>query len=377
MFRARRGCVSLRIGIDATPLRTRENGIGRYTDQLVRGLAQRAPELQLVLFGRRSLDETPGTRGATWDTIDFPCKRWIDPFHLIGAARRIDLFHGTNYMAPLLDRLPCVITIHDMTVFLQPETHPWARRVRHRIWLPALCRRSGVRIIADSETTKRDVMRLLGVAGDRITVTRLAVDARFQPIPSAECERVRRRHALPDEFLLYLGAVEPRKNLPALLEALGGLRRGRAVPPLVVAGRGQPVYRERLERRARALGLEPGRDLLFIGVVEEADLPALYSLCTLFAYPSLYEGFGLPPLEAMACGAPVVVSDRSSLGELYADSALAVPDALLGDAIGRLLGDAGLRAELSARGRALAATRNWDAVVDETVAVYRAALAAA
>lgn len=367
----------MRIGIDATPLRTRENGIGRYTDRLVRGLAQRAPELELVLFGRRSVDESPGTRGASWDPIDFPGKRWLDPFHLIGAARRIDLFHGTNYMAPLFNCLPRVITIHDMTVFLQPETHPWARRVRHRIWLPALCRSSGVRIIADSETTKRDVMRLLGVADDRIVVTRLAVDARFRPIPSADCERLRQRLSLPDEFVLYLGAVEPRKNLVVLVEALAGLRRERAVPPLVVAGTGPPAYRERLERCARELGLEIGRDLLFLGGVEEADLPALYSLCSVFAYPSLYEGFGLPPLEAMACGAPVVVSDRASLGELFAEAALAVPDAQLGDAIGRLLGDAGLRAELSARGRALAAARSWDAVVDETVAVYRAALAAA
>ncbi len=189
---------------------------------------------------------------------------------------------------------------------------------------------------------------------------------------------MRERYGLPDRFLLYVGSVEPRKNLPSVLDAVAALKDAGRRESLVIAGRGEPKYLAHIRQVLRQNGLEEGRDVHLIGPVAEGDLAALYSLCALFVYPSLYEGFGLPPLEAMACGAPVLLAKNSSLTELFETSSAFVDldrsDGLL-RAIEQLLDSADLRAQLVEKGLKRAQSRTWDDIAVETLDVYRRAVA--
>jgi glycosyltransferase involved in cell wall biosynthesis len=362
----------MRIGIDASPLLVRDGGIRRYTESLIQGLARVDGEHRYVLLGAGEA-RTPGLGdNFSWDELAFPMRRWVDYFYDVGTLGRIDLYHGTNYSAPLLDRRPAVLTVHDLSVYLFPRSHPPLRRLAHRI-LPTLCRRSR-RIIADSFNTKTDLVEHYGVPEEKIDVVYLAVGDPFAPVrDEAELARVRARYGLVQPFVLFVGSVEPRKNLSALLRAMGALRREGFEHPLVIAGDGERRYVASLHQLAEREGLAPGRDVVFTGHVEEADLPALYSLSELFVYPSLYEGFGLPPLEAMACGVPVLLPRNSSFLELYEDCSemteLVEPEQLV-DAIRRLLADRERRALLVEQGLKRARSRSWDTVASETLGVY-------
>ncbi len=368
----------MRIGIDASPLRAQGGGIRRYTEHLIRGLARIDRSNEYILFGAKSrVDGLELGSNFAWDRIDFPMKSWLDRFHMVGAPGKIDLFHGTNYLAPLLDRFPTVLTIHDLSVHLFPENHPRWRRLSHCL-LPGLCRRSA-RIIADSFNTRADLVRHYRVPEDKIDVVHLAASQEYRPVREpAELDRVRQRYALPESFVLFLGVVEPRKNLPALIAAIGELFREGTPRRLVIAGGGQRKYVECLREVVRREGLELDRDVVITGYVERRDLPALYSSCEVFVYPSLYEGFGLPPVEAMACGAPVIVSRNSSLEEIFRDSSmmvdLAQPGALAA-AVRRVLQDPAQRAQLVGAGLEYARSRTWDAVAAETLEVYSRAMA--
>jgi glycosyltransferase involved in cell wall biosynthesis len=366
----------MRVGIDATPLVAPPGGIRRYTESLLHGLNGIDDGNEYVLFGPRADAKCPPLGGRfQWDTVDFPLKGVVDQFRMVGSSGKLDLFHGTNYVAPLWSRSPTVITVHDLTVHLFPSMHPAMRRLRHRL-LPRLCHRAA-RIIADSFNTKSDLVRHFQLPPEKIDVVHLAVGGEFQPLRDARrLDAVRRRYGLPDSFVLFLGTVEPRKNLPRLIDAMKRLAREGVRLPLVIVGDGDTRYVRELRSTIRRSGLELGRDVLMAGYVEDGDLPALYSLCEVFVYPSLYEGFGLPPLEAMACGAPVVVSSNSSLGEFYRDSGLQVDPCrsdLIADAIACLVRGSELRREFAERGLKRARARTWKDVASETVAVYRRA----
>lgn len=369
----------MRIGIDVGPLAARAGGIPRYVEKLVASLAALGLPHELVLCGAvdRAL-AAPAVRPLAWDRGDVPLQRWLKQLHPIGAGR-LDLFHATNYLPPVALRAPTVLTVHDLSVHLFPESHGFARRLRHLL-LPAMCRRAA-RVIADSRNTKRDLIRCYALPEDRIDVVYLAASDELGPVTDeAERESVRERYRLPEQFVLYVGSLDPRKNLAALIHAHARLRRAGCPLALVLGGAGTPRHVARLCAEARAQGLIPGESLLLPGHVEDADLPALYSLCELFVYPSLYEGFGLPPLEAMACGAPVLVPDNSAFSELYHGTPLLFelddPDALT-NAMAGVLGDRMRRQELAEHGRKCAAARSWDSVAAETAACYERALARA
>jgi glycosyltransferase involved in cell wall biosynthesis len=367
----------VRVGLDASPLTEVSGGIARYTERLIDGLARVDSSHTFVLYGApRHTNPLTLPPGVELDPIRFPWKPLVDSVHLLGARRRIDLFHGTNYYAPLLTRIPSVLTVHDLTVQLMPEIHPRARRSWHRM-LPRLCRRAR-RIIADSHNTKQDLVRVFRVPEEKIDVIHLAAGGELGPVENErELERIRGRYGLPDRFVLHLGAVEPRKNLESLIRAMATLRREGTDERLVLAGPGGEAYVESLRETARSVGLSPGQDVFFPGYIQEDDLAALYSASQLFVFPSFYEGFGLPPLEAMACGVPVVLAANSSLGEFYSENCVMVEDTeipTLAAAIRRALYDRALRDELSRRGRKLARSRSWDRVAEETLAVYERAL---
>jgi glycosyltransferase involved in cell wall biosynthesis len=297
--------------------------------------------------------------------------------HLPRLARRagVDLVHSLASTAPLYGRFARLVTIHDLIYKVHPEAHQGVLSLGVRVLVPAAARRSH-RIIAVSRNTRDDIVRLFGVSPDRIDVVPqgLGAMARAEPAPEAE---VRRRFDLgARRVALSVSAKRPHKNLARLLEALALLPADRR-PLLVVPG--YPTwYEAQLRERAAALGLTG--DVRFLAWVDAAELEALYAMAECFVFPSLYEGFGLPVLEAMSRGVPVACSDRSSLPEVAGDAALLFdPESprAIADAMERLLADEALAARLREAGQAQAARFTWEATARGTLASYERALAAA
>jgi glycosyltransferase involved in cell wall biosynthesis len=286
------------------------------------------------------------------------------------ARRRLDLIHGTLNVLPLARRVPGVVTIHDVSFLLFPERFlPGRRR-----YLSAFTRMSvfgARRVVASSENTRRDIIRLLGVPAERVRVVRLGVEDRFRARPDAGAlARFREAQQLHAQFFLYVGTLEPRKNLVRLLNAYHIARHKGVEWPLVLAG-GKGWLYEEIFQRVRDLNLEDC--VKFPGYVRNEDLPLWYNAASAFVYPSLYEGFGLPVAEAMACGCPVLTARNSSLVEVAGDAAILVDgedQTAIADGLCRLAGDARLREELSVRGQAQSAQFSWAHTAAEMVAVY-------
>ena len=372
----------MRIGIDATPI-TNLSGTGYYTQKLVEFLGRADSENRYILFcpnGYAEHLEHPGM-------FDYPNFRVIElkiespaaiafwrQFSLPGHIKKlgIDLFHFPAFIAALRIDIPSVVTVHDLCFELFPEAFSALRARYYRFIIPRSVRRCDA-VIADSESTRKDVLEHLRVDSSRVGVIHLGVDpARFYHVGrEEERARLRERYDLPDDFILYVGALEPRKNLPRLLKAFSHGVVSKGLPQhLVIAGRKGWKYGE-IFREVRALGLEDR--VIFPGYIEPARLATLYSIARALAYPSLYEGFGLPCLEAMSCGTPVVTSDRSSLPEIVGDSALIVDptsvDSIAG-ALHDICSDDDRRRELSARGVERARHFSWLTTAKKTVEIY-------
>ncbi len=283
-----------------------------------------------------------------------------------------DLIHGPVFVAPLLAPCPAVITIHDLSFMRFPHLF----RPANRLYLTVMTRlsaRRARRLIAVSAYTAAETNRLLGVEAERIDVVYHGVESRFHPRASSEIAAFRQRKGLPERFVLFVGTLEPRKNLVRLVEAFARVRDERTC--LVLAGGKGWLYAELLAR-IEALGLS--NKILFPGYIANDELPWWYNAAIALAYPSLYEGFGLPVLEAQACGTPVLTSNASSLPEAAGDAALMVDpydvDALA-SALSRLLTEIPLRHELRERGLVHAQQFSWPRTAQETARVYRHALA--
>jgi glycosyltransferase involved in cell wall biosynthesis len=289
------------------------------------------------------------------------------------AALQPDLLHGMAYALPAGWRGPTVVSVYDLS-FLR---YPQAFNTAQRIYLTAATRaavRRAKRVLTISEHARRDIVRLLNVPEQRVEVTYPAADERFRVLPSEQVESFRRARGLPEEFIFTFGTLEPRKNLAGLLQAYARLPQPR--PPLVHGGgsgwRFSPIF-DTVQR----LGLE--NQVTFLGFVAEDELPLWYNAARLFAFPSLYEGFGLPVLEAMACGTPVITSNAASLPEVGGKAvALVAPqdvDVLAREML-RVLEDDQLRREMRAAGRIQATRFSWRAMADQTAASYSRAIAA-
>ncbi|HZR97404.1 MAG TPA: glycosyltransferase family 1 protein [Chloroflexota bacterium] len=361
----------MHVGLDGRIADYTAGGIAQYTRQLAAWLPRLASADRFTLFRARR-QRAPWTPPATVRQrrlLTPPHHRWeqaLLPLEL--APERLDLLHGPDFTVPTRRRCPAIVTVHDLAFLRYPEIQTADSR-RHYGQVARVVQHVE-RVIADSACTAADVEALLGVPPARIRVVHLAPTP-APPAGPAEVAAVRARYELPGLFLLYVGTLEPRKNLGTLLRAFA--RLGPAEPArLVLAGpRGwldEPIMAaaERLGERVRLLGPVPA-----------ADLPALYAAATAFVYPSLYEGFGLPPLEAMAAGTPVLAAKASCLPEVLGDAALFVhpeDEAGLAEALRAVLADAALRADLRARGLARAATFSWERTTAATLAVYREAL---
>ncbi len=352
----------------------RSAGIHHYIDQLLRHLPAAAPDFRFTVFTGRGQPVMPGARiRRTRLPTAHPLVRiaWEQLIQPIEAARlRPDLLHALAFVSPWASRRPAVVTVYDLSFRITPDRFRPAQRLYLSAFTRASCRRAR-RVIAISESTRADVARLLDVPLDRIDVAYPGVEPRFRPLPAAEVAAFRLRRGLPERFILYLGTLEPRKNLMALIAAFAELRAAEPDLRLVLAGaRGwddAPIF-HLVER----LGLKEA--VHFPGFVPAVELPLWYSAALLFAYPSSYEGFGMPVTEALACGVPVVTTNASSLPEAGGDAAALVAP---GDvpAIAAALA-AALRPDPAriARGLAHAARFTWAAAAAQTANAYRRAL---
>lgn len=373
----------MRIAFDATAIPDSRAGAGIYIFSLVRALARVDRDNEYHVFAKPEHAEEFGALGPNFALVPVPplssARRLVwEQTALPRAVHRLgaDVLHSPHYTMPLALGGPLgggvrrVVTFHDMTYFLMPELHPRF----HRRFFPPMMRaaaRRADRILAVSESTRGDITRLLGVAPARVVTTLEAAGPLFRPAPAGEVAEACSRFGLtPGGFLLYVGVLEPRKNVPRLLQAYAQIAGRFPDVPLVIAGKKGWMY-DAIFAQVTALGLT-GR-VVFTGYVPEADLPRLYAGARAFAYPSRYEGFGLPVLEAMACGTPVVTSDVSSMPEVAGEAALLVgPDDVgaLADALARVLSDDALAADLSRRGTLRAAGFSWERCARETRAVY-------
>ena len=374
----------MRIGLDGLPLTAPKTGVGHYTFELARELARLETASQfafvypstyplmtalgdVVLPSNLKLERVRvGPLGRHWWSVGLP--RYI-------RRNQVELFHGTNYDVPLWRKCATVLTIHDLSLLLHPETHPRRSVNRSRRRLPAMVRTADA-IITPTESVRRELCEHLNVAPEKVFAIPEAARDCFRPMDLAETEAVRHRFGVRDEFLLAVGTIEPRKNLAVLVSAFEEVLR---VQPesslqLVIAGGAGWLSGPLFE----AIKRSPVRErILLTDYLQDDDLRALYASCRAFIYPSIYEGFGLPPLEAMACGAPVIVSRIPALTETTGDAAwhFDPEDASeLADKIIRLLGDENARRNLSLAGRRRAAEFSWAKTAQLTWDVYREAL---
>ncbi len=389
----------MKVVVNAQLLHTGSNyrgaGVSNYCRNLLTALAAEAGGHQLMAFvNDRDFSCPQGRPGVelrytrwpaaapfpriVWEQTALPAALWTD---------QADLVHGLVNTLPLVTKAPGVVTVHDLSFVRLPERFP----LHKRLYLSNLCRASvnrAKRVIAVSKQTASDLRTEFGVDSRRVEVVYNGVGGQFRPLPAAEVEGFRERMRLPARFLLYVGTLEPRKNLPHLLRSFAGWRAASATGRdvgLVLAGARGWHYQE-IFRLVSELGLtsdESGTPseqepvVYFPGFLPEQELCLWYNAASGFVYPSLFEGFGLPVLEAMASGTPVICSDAPSLQEVAGDAALIVSardQAALQDAFERLFSEHGVADSLRERGPRQAEQFSWERAAAETIDVYETAL---
>ena len=369
----------MRIGFDATALPPHIGGAGNYIVQLIRAFARLSHKHKFVIFAHQSgysRIATNETESLEWVIVKDkpPYQRLIwEQTSLSGLAQKagINLLHSPHYTRPLKLSCKSVVTFHDMTFFLMPQMHSRSKR----IFFPRMIRYSAKHanaIITDSESTRNDTIRLLDIQSKKVKAIHLGVDESFKKINDQQkLNLVLEKYELPEHFILFVGTLEPRKNLPVLLHALKHLIDKGCTTPLAIVGSRGWGYDE-IFQLVNKLHLE--KFVHFTGYVEKQDLPVIYNLASIFVYPSVYEGFGLPPLEAMACGTPAITTNVSSMPEYAGDAGILIPpndENTLADAMIQLLDDKALRKKLARLGQIQAAKFSWEKTALETLQVYQ------
>jgi glycosyltransferase involved in cell wall biosynthesis len=370
----------MKIGIDYTSAATQGAGIGRYTRELMRALLALPSDNCYSFFyaSRNRIDESkiqdPKSKihrlpfhdkwlMRVWQRLQIPI-----PVELI--VGKVDLFHSPDFtLPPTLPGVPTLLTVHDLSFIRDPDSAwPSLRDFLNKA-VPRSVKRA-THVLADSQATKADLIELFGTPAEKITVLYSGVDARFVPIrDQAEIDRVCAKYQLPQPFILSVGTLQPRKNYGRLIEAVG--RIATALPHHLVITGGKGWMYETIFEQVKQSGLE-GR-VHFPGFVDDVDLPALYSTADLFAYVSLYEGFGLPLLEAMACGTPVIGSNTSSLPEVIGEVGLQVDPRNVDDithALQQMIDQPQLRERSVGLGLERAKMFTWDKAARELLTIY-------
>jgi glycosyltransferase involved in cell wall biosynthesis len=364
----------MRIGIDANSMLGDRGGVGWHTYHLLRALVDLKEEIEWVCYVQ------PGARWETESDLagwtESHRLRWVESGKLAmrwrGRLDGLDLYHGTNFKMRTVGRYGGVVTVHDLWLDRYPQYSAklFGQRLSfHRTKRTAWRAR---KVITVSDHSARDIERLYGLPSDRVVVIRNGVSEDFRPVTAGDGSVLLRRLGIQgDRFILFVGGADPRKNHRTFLAACGRRLKQLSTYRLVLVG--DPTHRfGDLKQSAQRYGLADR--VVYTGRLPMADLRILYSATDLFVFPSIYEGFGMPVLEAMACGAPVITSNRTALPEVAGDAAILVnPEDAdeLADAIVRVLADHTLRAGLRARGFKRAKQFTWEQAARRTLALYR------
>lgn len=371
------------IYVDVSAAVHRRAGLGRYAESLTRALLPILGDRLALFYNReQGIDPLEGLESLPARTMALGYKPWRMliwwgqlgriPFNRL--VPQAQLFHATEHLLMPLRNVPTILTVHDLIFRHLPEHHKALNRWYLNLTMPLYCRRAD-HIIAVSEATRRDLINSYQLPPEKITVIYEAAAPRFRPQSPEVVALAKTRYKLPDRYLLYVGTIEPRKNLSRLLHVWEKLYQKQEVPPLVIVGKRGWLSGDFFA----ALEHSPAhKSVLLTGYVRDTDLPAIYAGATAFVFPSLFEGFGFPPLEAMACGTPVACSNVSSLPEVVGDAALTFSpmntDAMA-ESLRRIVKDTDLQAELRKRGYRQAAQFSWDRAAQETLNIYKQVLA--
>jgi glycosyltransferase involved in cell wall biosynthesis len=370
----------MRVGLDGYPLSEPRTGVGHYTLELARALALISPSNQFELVSPAPFDpdaqheiDRAGLSNLRTTSLKSSSVRghwWSMGLPLYARKAGFDVFHGTNFDLPLWKRRRSVVTIHDLSTLLHKDKHRSRLVRRARVRLPLVVRIADM-IITPTESIRREVCQHLGVKAAKVVAIPLAARECFQPLPLKETIQTRERLGIEEDFLLFVGTLEPRKNLLTLLKALVRIIGHTPLRPQLVIAGGEGWLMDESFAFIREAAL--GDRLCLTGYLRDEELRALYSSCKAFIYPSVYEGFGLPPLEAMACGAPVIASRIPALQETLGSAAhMFEPTDVeaLAKSIVDLLQDESQRQRLQVAGRQRAAEFSWERTARQTLAVY-------
>ena len=368
----------MRIGIDGIPLAELKTGVGHYTFEIALGLARQSPSdsfeiLSHLPFADGAVSDLPNLsfieQPVNWVTHHW----WTIGLPLYIKRARLDLFHGTNYDIPIWGGCPTILTIHDLSLLLFPATHEERRVRRARRRLPVMSRQATM-IITPTNAVKTEVCEHLKVSADKVVVINEAPRRSFLPVPREQASATVRRLGLDEEFILYVGTIEPRKNIITLVKAFEEVLRSTNLrPQLVIAGK-KGWLTDELFKYVESAKL--GDRICLTGYLGDDELRALYSACKVMVYPALYEGAGLPTLEAMACGAPVITSNTPAIAEMVGDKArLFSPQDFraLARHIVELLTTPATRESLARAGIDHAARFTWERAARETLEIYHQA----
>lgn len=367
----------MRVGLDGYPLSEPRTGVGHYTLELARGLARNFPSDQFELVSPKPFagsvvaeNDLPNLVFTKAKSSSIRGHWWSVGLPLYAKRASFDLFHGTNYELPLWNNRRSVLTVHDLSTLLHPEFHrpPLVRRARTR--LPLAVKMAGA-IVTPTDAIRIELCHRLKVKPEKVFAIHEAPRELFRPASIDESAVVRERLRVEDDFLLFVGTLEPRKNLLTLLKAFARTLRETALRPQLVITGGKGWLMTETESFIQSAGISDR--LLFTGYLADEELRALYSTCKAFVYPSVYEGFGLPPLEAMACGAPVIASQIAALREVLDEAATLIDpfdSEALARAIVELFESDSQREKLGRAGVKHAVRFSWDKAARLTYEVY-------
>jgi glycosyltransferase involved in cell wall biosynthesis len=374
----------MRIGIDAHAIGARQGGNETYIRGLIKSLAEIDGDNLYTIYLANAAAAARWREGFTNRYKNFSVRLLPPPTPLVRVPvyltyelfrRPVDVLH-VQYTAPPFCRVPVVVTIHDLAFERMPET--FTRRGSFQLKLTVRrTAKKAARIATVSEYSRQDLLNIYNLPPEKVAVTYNGVESGFTPRPSTpnEAEEVRRRFGVSRDFLLAVGSLQPRKNLVRLIQAYARLRSERKdfSPQLVIVGRKLWLANEIFDEVKRQRWAD---DVILTGYVADEDLPALYRAARAFVYPSLFEGFGLPPLEAMACGTPVVTSDVSSLPEITGDAALLIDpndERALANSLIEIVNNDRLREELREKGIHQAKKFTWRDAAEKTLRLYQEA----
>jgi glycosyltransferase involved in cell wall biosynthesis len=369
----------MRIAFDATAAPIQPVGAGRYILEMAQALSRLDAEMELVIIAQTAGAQRLNLGGSTRTKLlvqpdRSPIQRLLwEQVSLPGLLinEGVDLLHSPHYTLPVRLKAPSVVTIHDLSFFRYPHLHLSSKRLLFQNFISISSRR-GAAIITVSESTRQELLQITRISPRKVHTIHEGVTPDFHPIRDAQLiQTVRKRYHLPETFMLFVGLIEPRKNLVDLLSAIHIASKQDNDFYFVIVGRtGWQV--NQVFKTVEQLGLKSR--VIFTGYIPQEDLPVLYNMSRFFIYPSQYEGFGLPILEAMACGTPVITTQVSSMPEITGEAAMLIP---LGDvetlalSIKRLWHDADLRQMMSKQGLQRAAGFSWNRAAQQTLDVYR------